>query len=629
MGNLVEWVNDKNNIMVVIPAECVALDFDKEGNLDSYLVNRESDMKATGSIARFDKEEIFHQRRPNPASLLWGLSPFIANRKSVLTNRYTSDYINSFYLRGATPSMVLSLDRNMSEDVALRFLRSFEVANTGRRNNRRTLILPKGVSAESFTPSMADQQILEISKETQNKILAVLKIPKHAFSLAESGSLGSEEHKQALRFFYKSAVIPAQNKRAGYLTMRFRERGVLEPNQYICFDNSSIDFLQDDMLSKAELGNSLKGQWTLNEIRSEIWDKPPVENGDEVEGSQPFQPSFFSAPDDAEERQDEDDAEERQDAETIEVSKEIKDKRLANKQALMSKYKDIVVANEKELDKEVERKENSILEIILDLFAKQFKQVILPEVEAELDQAPAREKAASNPKKIPAKLRSKVLTKRLNKKLKQFLEDNDIYKTYADKLDSTVTRSYGTMVLPTFEADRIAAIEAMQQEGTKKRRQTLEARGIKSFDRINATTTEKVMKVIERGIEKRKTIIEISEDIGEKVKDFAGYRAERIARTEVLTAVSLGKAAAMEDMQEVFEDEPLVKVWLSAGDDRVRDSHVELDGEAIPVDETFDNGLDFPRDPSGEAGEVINCRCDVLAIPKQDLGKLEIKPSEF
>ena len=35
---------------------------------------------------------------------------------------------------------------------------------------------------------------------------------------------------------------------------------------------------------------------------------------------------------------------------------------------------------------------------------------------------------------------------------------------------------------------------------------------------------------------------------------------------------------------------------------------------AIPVDQVFSNGLMFPGDPEGDAGEVINCRCHLMPV---------------
>jgi SPP1 gp7 family putative phage head morphogenesis protein len=94
-----------------------------------------------------------------------------------------------------------------------------------------------------------------------------------------------------------------------------------------------------------------------------------------------------------------------------------------------------------------------------------------------------------------------------------------------------------------------------------------------------------------------------------------------IARTEVLTAVSLGQAAAMKDAAKVVPD--LQKMWISANDDRVRDSHEMLHGDIVPHGKEFDNGLQFPRDPSGPPEEVINCRCTWIMLPKDQMQNID------
>lgn len=55
----------------------------------------------------------------------------------------------------------------------------------------------------------------------------------------------------------------------------------------------------------------------------------------------------------------------------------------------------------------------------------------------------------------------------------------------------------------------------------------------------------------------------------------------------------------------------MTKIWITAGDNRVRDSHARLDGIEISLDGTFDNGCKRPRDPSGALEEICNCRCSL------------------
>jgi len=79
-----------------------------------------------------------------------------------------------------------------------------------------------------------------------------------------------------------------------------------------------------------------------------------------------------------------------------------------------------------------------------------------------------------------------------------------------------------------------------------------------------------------------------------------------IARTETVGAVNGGS-------QIYYESEGVQKKeWLTARDENVRDAHKILDGQVVAVKSSFSNGLDYPGDQKGDAGETVNCRCVLL-----------------
>lgn len=87
-------------------------------------------------------------------------------------------------------------------------------------------------------------------------------------------------------------------------------------------------------------------------------------------------------------------------------------------------------------------------------------------------------------------------------------------------------------------------------------------------------------------------------------------RAWRIARTE---SHSVGQGVQNE--MALSLDLGLKKVWVATQDERTRDTHDSADGQKVDMNESFSvNGADlrFPGDPSGPAGEIINCRCVVI-----------------
>lgn len=56
------------------------------------------------------------------------------------------------------------------------------------------------------------------------------------------------------------------------------------------------------------------------------------------------------------------------------------------------------------------------------------------------------------------------------------------------------------------------------------------------------------------------------------------------------------------------------KRWVAAVDERVRDSHQDLDGEEVEYNQPFSNDIMFPGESGGEPEEVINCRCSYIGV---------------
>ena len=89
-------------------------------------------------------------------------------------------------------------------------------------------------------------------------------------------------------------------------------------------------------------------------------------------------------------------------------------------------------------------------------------------------------------------------------------------------------------------------------------------------------------------------------------------RAATIAQTETGRAVNTAKFRQYEagNVDEIM--------WVASQDEATRASHVAAHGTTIQMGGTFDNGLRYPHDPNGSAGEVINCRCTMRVIRRRD-----------
>ena len=92
------------------------------------------------------------------------------------------------------------------------------------------------------------------------------------------------------------------------------------------------------------------------------------------------------------------------------------------------------------------------------------------------------------------------------------------------------------------------------------------------------------------------------------------FRATTIARTEALRAVHSGTDEAYRQAIDAgaVDGDQLERTWVTARDERVRGSHVGLNGVTRGVDETFPGtfgALRFPGDPAAPSSETVRCRC--------------------
>lgn len=95
-------------------------------------------------------------------------------------------------------------------------------------------------------------------------------------------------------------------------------------------------------------------------------------------------------------------------------------------------------------------------------------------------------------------------------------------------------------------------------------------------------------------------------------------RGETIGRVEAMTSLQAAKFEAYRQAVESGQvaEADVRKVWRSAGDGRVRHTHMALNGESEGLNEAFRSPsgarLRFPMDTAlgAPADEIINCRCD-------------------
>lgn len=333
------------------------------------------------------------------------------------------------------------------------YFAGMELSYTGRKNQRRNMVLPKGVKATQAQGSLADQELKDYIDKNRENIMNLLEVPKHELSLATSGSIGSEEYRRALRQFWRGPLRSTMDSIVGVLNKQFaRELGAAFE---IVFKNlSDIEPLQDDEHKKALLAKELLAD-SINEVRAKLYKMEPTANGDTV-GTQQAAPALFAAPP------------------VTETTNEptIEQKRFVALEANMKlfaeyKSKDPKWWSEREdtLQKEFDRASKSVRSNFLEVLGSQILAV-LPIVKSSV--------------KVEKDAYSKVrLKKQITAELDKF--EADYTNGNLKALEATMNVGYDSMLKVPFNLPNTDQIAAVKQRNAAKRKQLLEDRQVEIF----------------------------------------------------------------------------------------------------------------------------------------------------
>lgn len=130
------------------------------------------------------------------------------------------------------------------------------------------------------------------------------------------------------------------------------------------------------------------------------------------------------------------------------------------------------------------------------------------------------------------------------------------------------------------------------------------------------TMHEQLRAIVQGGINDGVGAGEIAQRIQDVKPQYRTWMSERTARTETVGANNFG---ALDCYKQSGATQ---KEWITSLDDKVRDGttgefdHTAAHGETVPVADAFEatgEPLEAPGDPSGSPGNIINCRCTLVA----------------
>jgi len=122
---------------------------------------------------------------------------------------------------------------------------------------------------------------------------------------------------------------------------------------------------------------------------------------------------------------------------------------------------------------------------------------------------------------------------------------------------------------------------------------------------------KKVNRSITQGIIQGESLDKIAKRLTNKLVTNNENKMKTFARTAMTEAQNAGRLESMKSAKDLGID--LYKEWMATLDSHTRDSHAAIDGEKVPIDSKFSNGLKYPGDPGGAPAEIYNCRCTMVS----------------
>lgn len=508
---------------------------------------------------------VIHWKYFNLRDDLLGFSPLDVAKLTYETEWDAIRYNRNFFKNDATPGLAYTHPQRLPDVLKEQLERKYIEKRRGVENAHGAVLLEGGLDVKVVGLSQEDIQFLEQRKFNREEICMIYKVPKAEVELYEDMNYATAQ--SADRSFWKKTLVPL-----GRLIQGGLNRSLFVPHGLACrFDFQAIDALNSEMLERVEAAEKLVNiGYPLNMVNRRL-----NLGFDEVEwGDEPRQMPTSLALLDASRG-------ERKQALPAGAQPDplhILDKAMLDKRwhELMEPLLPVVSAASRRLRKYY----HDVKQRIMDRYAKHVgpaSWVVNKEIEwREIDERTIREAFK-------------------NDKLQEAIEQ------YMRQAIGLGIASVPEALSSPFRIDSPAARELLRSKLIK----VLECNqtGAETvIERLRTTLDE----AIAEGLGNEQIAERIFSALGESMQNLE-TRARTIARTEVNGSFSQAR------YQAITETQPKGLRWISSRDEKVRDTHRDLDGKMIRFGKSFQtsrgNQVRYPLDPEAPAEETINCRC--------------------
>lgn len=534
----------------------------------------------------FTADEVIHFAYWNPWDQYRGISRIAALSHEIASDVEANRSNLALLRNGSVPQGLLASEQMVNKDQALEMRERWEHEHRGASRAHAVAVLGQGMTYTPIQLTPADMEYDQLKRWDRGTILARLGVPGVLIgAVDERTPLSGSDTKHQMRIFWDMALMPELDLITDKLRTEFFTRFRLDLVGE--FDTSGISELNEDedLLHTRVRADVAGGIITQNEAR-ETLGYDPVPGGDVLYTQLSWlpmgetrEPVMLAAP-----------------AQTVKVRAELVDMlpkavtveslpvqkvrpvyteawKTAHWKAVVGGWEVIEREYEKALKGWMYRQRSLILETLA-------KSVVGQE------------------------------TKAVNEDFRQSVLDESYWQTEAEELRefseeyfrrtallsgsqvASLFRDLGLSMPVNWTIFDTRAVELIETRLTK-------IGGL--VDTIRSHLDDTIGTAIRDGLSER--------DAADLIRNQYQYNASRaatIARTEIGNVLSDSRMESYKSLGVQTTE------WLTARDDRVRDSH-KIDGEVAAIGERFSNGLTQPNEEGAPADEVINCRC--LAVP--------------
>ncbi len=621
--------NNPSEIWVLRP-DWVTINDTKNSIIESYSYGPPGNRKLTIPF-----EQVVHFKDFNPNNWYRGYGVVKPSDKAIATDEFAADYNKNFFYNSALPGGALETDQNLEDDQRQKMRDDWESVHRGEKKAWRIAILEAGLKWQDIGMNRKEMDFTEGRRLSRDEIMAMFRVPKPLLTFDDVNRAAAKEARAILL----ENVITHKMKRICSFLNEFLLPRYGDDSLFFNFENPIPN---DESMTLAKHKAELAGMpWrVVNEVREEEG-LEPIEGGDTL--YIPFSMTPIGA------------------ALSEGAKKLQRFRKLTHFNLRIPPYPFRKYQYDKTMNHLTSLVEKMIRGIIVTRQQKAKERAFVDKIikgpvqegqivrEADVREArwrtmvtrtDSREARYTSIMGELFNVQQAKVTQRINDELQRAAPDE--YKKALGKMKSNVStivdvtdddkifaESLMNYIRGVIEAEGIQQIQAIKDGAvffmqTRAIQQYLKKDGVKYISTINAETTEQLQEELIEAIDLQESIAQIKTRIERVYEDARGYRATRIARSEVLRATNFATNEAYVQSGVVEKKE-----WLTAHDERVCPWCGPMDGKTIGVKEVFFEEGDTIKGKN-ENGKTVtmtvgvddvdfpplhpNCRCTLIPI---------------